>query len=113
MSKTVKNIKMSFMWTYCQKTRNKQKKPMGLHAPIFVHVQQGLIEFLNFRVEDMSNAVYISQPVIIFSCKWLLHFSRQTQQIIKGFIWEEKQAWCFFFFRWKGYNKFMRPHIQL
>lgn len=47
---------------------------MGLHAPVFVPIQQGLIEFFNFRVEDMSNAVYISQPVIIFSYKWLLHF---------------------------------------
>lgn len=69
---TVKMTKVSFMWTYYQETGN--KNPMGLHAPAFVLIQQGLIEFFNFRVEDMSNAVYISQPVIIFSYKWLLHF---------------------------------------
>lgn len=40
---------------------------MGLHAPGFILIQQGLIEFFNFGVEDMSNAVYISQPVIIFT----------------------------------------------
>lgn len=60
------------MWTYCQNTGN--KNPVVLHASVFVLLQQGLIEFLNFIVEDMSNAVYISQLVIIFSYKWLLHF---------------------------------------
>lgn len=39
---------------------------MGLHAPGFALIQQGLIKFFNFRVDDMSNAVYISQPVTIF-----------------------------------------------
>lgn len=72
MMKTVKILKMSFIGSCCQKTGN--KKLMGLHVPVFVHIQQGLIEFFNFRVEDMSNAVYISQPVIIFSYKGLLHF---------------------------------------
>lgn len=41
--KTVKILKLSFMWTYCQKTGN--KTPMGLHAPVFVLIQQNLIEF--------------------------------------------------------------------
>lgn len=46
---------------------------MGLHILVFVLRKQGLIKFFNFMAEDMSSAVYISQPIIIFSCKGLIH----------------------------------------
>lgn len=39
---------------------------MDRRATGFSLIQQGLIEFLNFRVDSTSNAVYISQPVTIF-----------------------------------------------
>lgn len=41
------------------------KNPMGLHTPGFALIQ-GLIKFFNFRVDGMSNAVYISRPVTVF-----------------------------------------------
>lgn len=53
----------------CSKTKA-NKNSMGLHILVFVLRKQGLIKFFNFRAEDMSSAVYISQPIIIFSCKW-------------------------------------------
>lgn len=49
------------------------KNLMGLHILVFVLRKQDLIKFFNFMAEDMSSAVYISQPIIIFSCKWLIH----------------------------------------
>lgn len=53
------------MGTYCQKAGNKNSR--GLHAPTFVLIWQGVIEFFNSRVDNMSNTVYIFQPVILFS----------------------------------------------
>lgn len=46
---------------------------MDLHILVFVLRKQGLIKFSNFMAEDMSSAVYISQPIIIFSWKGLIH----------------------------------------
>lgn len=56
----------------CSKTKA-NKNSMGLHILVFVLKKRGLIKFFNFMAEDMSSAVYISQPIIIFSCKWLIH----------------------------------------
>ena len=49
------------------------KNSVGLHVLFFVLRKQGLIKFFNFMAEDMSSTVYIFQPIIIFSYKWLIH----------------------------------------